>query len=177
MARHEARPVWEGGHRVPFVVRWPRRIAAGSESDQTVCLCDLMATCAAITGVDLPDNAAEDSFDILPAMLGESAARRSGARPYSASELPEQRGHRWRARPLYLAIRRGKWKYLDHRGSGGNDYEREELKRYALPERAPDAGSVRSVPRDPGPDGERQCRHDRADSRRVDNAADGRPTC
>ena len=60
------RDQWEGGHRVPFIVRWPGKIAAGSTGDQTVCLTDVMATCAAITGAVLPENAAEDSFDLLP---------------------------------------------------------------------------------------------------------------
>ena len=52
---------------------------------------------------------------------------------------------------LNLSIRRGKWKYLDHRGSGGNDYEREELKPYALPEKAPAApGQLYDLQADPG---------------------------
>ena len=144
------RDQWEGGHRVPFVVRWPQRIAAGSESDQTVCLCDLMATCAAITGVDLPDDAAEDSFDILPAMLGETPAGEA-VRAHTLHQSFLSNAATGGEPALYLAIRRGKWKYLDHRGSGGNNYEREELKRYALPERAPDApGQLYDLDVDPG---------------------------
>ena len=50
---------WEGGHRVPMLVRWPGQVKAGSVSDQTVCLTDLMATCAKIVGAKLPDDAAE----------------------------------------------------------------------------------------------------------------------
>jgi len=63
--------IWEGGHRVPFVARWPGRIEPGSTSDEVICLTDLMATCAGILGVDLPADAGPDSFNILPALLGK----------------------------------------------------------------------------------------------------------
>jgi arylsulfatase A-like enzyme len=62
--------IFEGGHRVPFLVRWPGHIKPGSTSSQTICLMDLFATCAEILGVKLPDNAAEDSVSILPALEG-----------------------------------------------------------------------------------------------------------
>lgn len=63
--------IFEGGHRVPFIVRWPGRVKAGESSDQLVCLNDFMATAAEITGGEkLPDNAAEDSVSLLPALLG-----------------------------------------------------------------------------------------------------------
>jgi arylsulfatase A-like enzyme len=61
--------IFEGGHRVPFIVRWPAKVKPGSSSDQTVCLTDLLATCAEIVGVRLPDNAGEDSVSLLPALL------------------------------------------------------------------------------------------------------------
>ncbi len=64
--------IWEGGHRVPFVVRWPGRVAPGSSSDRLLCLNDILATCADIVGGALPDDAAEDSFSFLPAVLGKS---------------------------------------------------------------------------------------------------------
>jgi len=122
------RDQWEGGHRVPLVARWPEKVPAGSRSDQTVCLCDIMATCAGVVGVQLPNNAAEDSFDILPAMFDEQ------------NEDEVVRSHTLHQTiRLDLAIRRGKWKYLDHQGSGGNDYEKDALKPYALPETEPDA--------------------------------------
>lgn len=63
--------IWEGGHRVPFIARWPGKIRPGSISNETICLTDLMATCAAIIGEKLPDNAGEDSYNILPALMGE----------------------------------------------------------------------------------------------------------
>lgn len=67
--RGQKSDIWEGGHRVPFIVRWPDKIKAGSRSDELICLTDVMATTAAILGVKLPDNAGEDSFDISPALL------------------------------------------------------------------------------------------------------------
>jgi arylsulfatase A-like enzyme len=54
------------------MVRWPGHIKPGSTSDQLICLNDVMATCAAVVGASLPDNAAEDSFNMLPAMLGNA---------------------------------------------------------------------------------------------------------
>jgi arylsulfatase A-like enzyme len=57
---------WEGGHRVPFIVRWPKEIEAGVISDQSTCLTDIMATIAAVVGTDLPDDAAEDSLISCP---------------------------------------------------------------------------------------------------------------
>ncbi len=63
--------VYEGGHRVPFVARWPGKIPAGKVSDETICLSDLMATCAALLGKKLPDDAGEDSFNILPLLLDQ----------------------------------------------------------------------------------------------------------
>lgn len=62
--------IWEGGHRVPFLARWPGRIAPGSTSTQLVCLVDLFATCADLLGQPVPDGAAPDSVSLLPALLG-----------------------------------------------------------------------------------------------------------
>ncbi len=64
--------IWEGGHRVPFVVRWPGRVAPGSSNGRLLCLNDILATCAEIVGGELPDGAAEDSFSFLSVMLGKS---------------------------------------------------------------------------------------------------------
>ncbi len=62
--------IWDGGHRVPFVVRWPGKIPPGSVSNDILCLTDFIATCAAILDVKLPLNAGEDSYNLLPALLG-----------------------------------------------------------------------------------------------------------
>ena len=61
--------LFEGGVGVPFIARWPGKIKPDSISDQTICLTDIMATAAAITGAKIPNNAAEDSFNILSWIL------------------------------------------------------------------------------------------------------------
>lgn len=66
--------VWEGGHRVPLVIRWPKKILPGSSSDQLVCLTDIFATCADVLGAELPARGAEDSLSFLPAALGKAGA-------------------------------------------------------------------------------------------------------
>jgi arylsulfatase A-like enzyme len=62
--------IFDGGHRIPFIVRWPGRIKAGTSSDQLVCLVDFFRTCADSLNVRLPDTAAEDSVSLMPALEG-----------------------------------------------------------------------------------------------------------
>jgi len=62
--------IWEGGHRVPFIARWPGRIEAGAVSNELICLTDLTATCAAVVGAELSGDEGPDSFNVLPALLG-----------------------------------------------------------------------------------------------------------
>ncbi|WP_146602715.1 sulfatase family protein [Novipirellula aureliae] len=98
--------IWDGGHHVPFVVRWPGKVAAGSTCDQTLCLTDLFATCAELTEQPLPAGAAEDSVSFLPALKGEPiVSTRSGVIHHSIS------GH--------FAYRMGKWKLCLAKASGG----------------------------------------------------------
>lgn len=132
---------WEGGHRVPFLVRWPGHVKPSTICDQMINQTDIMATVAAIVGEKLPSDAAEDSFNMLPAFLGKADAP---IRPYMIEQAFS--GARW------LSIRRGNWKYLDHTGSGGNNYEKaEELKPYFIPDTAPDApGQLYDMSKDPG---------------------------
>jgi len=73
--RGAKRDAWEGGHRVPFLARWPGHIPSQRVSDEIICLVDLMATSAALVGAKLPDSAGEDSYNILPALLGERTGR------------------------------------------------------------------------------------------------------
>ncbi len=130
---------WEGGHRVPFIVRWPGRIPAGQVSDQLTNTTDLLATLASVVGYELPDDVAVDSYDLLPAMLGIHGDK--PIRPYMLTQ--SFRGE--------FQLRQGSWKYLDHTGSGGNDYSSGMLQEYALPETAPDAsGQLYDLDRDPG---------------------------
>lgn len=62
---------YEGGHRVPFIARWPGRITPATSSDYTFCLTGLIATAADVLEVKLPDNAGEDSISLLPVLLGK----------------------------------------------------------------------------------------------------------
>ncbi len=99
--------VWDGGHRIPFLARWPEVIGAGTESDETLCLTDLMATCAAITGTTLPEDTGEDSYDMLPALRG------------SAGGSPIREATIHHSIEGMFAIRAGRWKMIEGRGSGG----------------------------------------------------------
>ena len=65
------RELWEGGHRIPFIVRYPGVVPAGSVSKETICQTDLIATIAAFTGTRLPGNAGEDSYDMSKVFKGE----------------------------------------------------------------------------------------------------------
>ncbi len=95
--RGAKRDAWEGGHRVPFIARWPGKIRAGSTSDETICHVDLMATLAALLDAKLPDDVGVDSVNILPALLGE----RREAPLREATVHHSGRGK--------FAIRRGDW--------------------------------------------------------------------
>lgn len=98
--------LWDGGHRVPFIVRWPAEVKAASQCDQIICLTDLIATCADLLGVDLPDTATEDSVSFLLALSGKSIiSNRAGVIHHSYT------GH--------FAYRQGNWKLLLAKGSGG----------------------------------------------------------
>ncbi|MFH5806594.1 arylsulfatase [Alienimonas sp. DA493] len=136
---------WEGGHRVPFIARWPGRIAPGSVSDELVSLTDVMATAADIVGYELPNDAAEDSFSLRPVLSSEPSEPSDGpVRPYLLVQGFRGRGT--------LALRRGDWAYLDHPGSGGNNYANHpQLREYQLPEPAPEARySLYNLAMDPG---------------------------
>lgn len=98
--------IFDGGHRVPFIARWPAKVAAGSRSDQTICLTDFMATLADVLDVQLPAEAGEDSVSILPALMGEAK-----------SPLREAIVHH--SINGSFAIRQGDWKLELCRDSGG----------------------------------------------------------
>ncbi|MDP6358113.1 MAG: arylsulfatase [Planctomycetota bacterium] len=93
--------IYEGGHREPFVARWPGRTKPGAVSHQTICLNDLFATCADILKSKLPESAAEDSVSILPCLLGTATGTVREATIHQASGG--------------LAIRQGPWKLVFHR--------------------------------------------------------------
>jgi arylsulfatase A-like enzyme len=93
--------IYEGGHREPFVARWPGKITPGSTASQTICLTDLFATCAEILQEPLPSNAAEDSVSFLPLLSGRNESPTREATIHQA--------------PGGLAIRKNEWKLIFHR--------------------------------------------------------------
>jgi arylsulfatase A len=97
--RGSKRDIWEGGHREPFFARWPGKIKPGSVCEDTICLNDLLATCADIVGAKLPDNAAEDSFSILPNLLGTATSPVREATVHQSLNGD-------------LAVRQGPWKLV-----------------------------------------------------------------
>jgi len=98
--------IFDGGHRVPFLVRWPAKVKGGQTTSQLTCLTDFTATAAEIVGAQLPDNAAEDSFSFLPSLLGESG------KPVRQSVIHHSINGSF-------AIREGDWKLELCAGSGG----------------------------------------------------------
>jgi arylsulfatase A-like enzyme len=98
---------WEGGHRVPFIVRWPGRVPAGSTSGQLVLQSDCMATFAAILGQPLPADAAEDSVNLLPLLEGRDEPVRQFA-------ICQAGGGQF-------SLRDGPWKFIF--GPDGGGYE------------------------------------------------------
>ncbi len=104
--RGQKADIHEGGHRVPFLARWTDRVPSGEESDELICLTDLYATIAAITG-GVPEAGGEDSFDLSAHFMGERAEK----------PVRDQVVHH----SLHgkFAIRQGPWKLIMKRGSGG----------------------------------------------------------
>jgi arylsulfatase A len=99
---------WEAGHRMPFIVRWPGKVKKGSVSDQTICFTDLLATCAAVTNVDLPAGAGPDSYSFLPVLKGEQL-----------DEQPIRPSIVMQSGSGFMLIRSGEWKLINKLGSGG----------------------------------------------------------
>ncbi len=99
--------IYEGGHRVPFLVRWPAKVEAGSECDTTICTTDFFASFADILGrsEEIPADAAEDSFSFFPSMKGETGAIRPFTIHHSISGK--------------FSIRKGDWKLLLSKNAGG----------------------------------------------------------
>lgn len=97
--------VWEGGHRMPFIVRWPGQVPAGTVTGEPLMFTDLMATFAGLTDQPVPEGARSDSYNMLPALLG-----RSGEEPIR-DVLVHPGG--------YVSVRKGPWKLIPGLGSGG----------------------------------------------------------
>lgn len=101
---------WEGGHRVPFIVRWPGVVQPDSRCDQLVHQADLMATFADVLQTKLPDNAGGDSFSLLPLLKGSAQPVREHAVSHASSGLP--------------SLRQGSWKIIFGPGGGGTASEK-----------------------------------------------------
>jgi arylsulfatase A-like enzyme len=100
--------IWEAGHRVPFLARWPDKVPAGSVSDQTICFTDMLAAFASVSGAALAADAGPDSFDILPVLLGKQPTDVSIRR---SLVIPALDGT--------MSIRMGSWKLITALGSHG----------------------------------------------------------
>jgi arylsulfatase A len=131
--RGQKADLWEGGHRVPFIVRWPGKVAPKSQSDELICLTDVMATLAAIVGQKLPAAAGEDSFDFLPVLLGQKPAPpvREAIVHHSADGT--------------FAIRQGVWKLATKLGSHGFSDPKD-----VAPEPGGRVGQLYDLSKDPG---------------------------
>ena len=93
---------------MPFLVRWPGKVKPGAVSGELVSLGDMFATFADLVGAPLPDNAAEDSWSVLPALLGTSAGK------------PLHEALVFQAGNGDLALRQGRWKFIAARQDGGS---------------------------------------------------------
>jgi arylsulfatase A-like enzyme len=99
--------IYEGGHRIPFIVKWPARIKAGLVSDEVICTTDLFRTLASLTGYKTGDDEGEDSYDLLPLF----------SEPTPGTPLREATVHH--SINGSFAIRQGEWKLIMCPGSGG----------------------------------------------------------
>ena len=124
--------VWEGGHRIPFIARWPRKIKAGTESDQLICQVDLLATFMALTGQDAQTLKGKDSINMLQALL------ENPAKPLRTELLLAPH------KPQNLAIRKDKWIYIGAQGSGGFTGSKPSDHAWGGPAAAAFAGSINS---------------------------------
>lgn len=98
---------WEGGHRVPLIVRWPGKVTPGSVSNEMFSNIDFLATLADLVGYKLKDGEGPDSYNAMPAIIGNPE---KAIRDYLVIQ-PDQKEN--------LAIRKGKWVYISARGGGG----------------------------------------------------------
>jgi arylsulfatase A-like enzyme len=114
--------IYEGGHRVPFIVNWTDEIREPFITDEVVCTTDLMATCADILGVNLPDAAAEDSYSFLKVLQ-----QKSYEKPLREATVHHSIEGRF-------AIRKGDWKLILWPGSGGWSMPRSSEDLTGLPE-------------------------------------------
>lgn len=110
--------IWDGGHRVPFIAKWPGQIEAGTQSREVFSLSDMMATFAALFEVELPANAGEDSYNVLPALLG------------GTMEGNDSRPRVFHSGNGVFALQQGNWKLIQ--GTKGSGSGRDQAKTDSL---------------------------------------------
>ncbi len=164
--RGTKRHIYEAGHRVPLIVRWPGKVKPASVSDETVCLTDFFRTFAALLNQPVPNNAGEDSYDLTKVLLGQPYKRplREATVHHSVSGQ--------------FAIRQGDWKLIE--GSGDGDYPRDDkgkmLVKTWYPERDPDTGKWKDLDYfQLKPDGKFQLYNLKSDPKEKDNLSSKHP--
>jgi arylsulfatase A-like enzyme len=130
--RGQKADIWDAGHRIPFLARWPGRIRPGTTSQEIGCLTDFMGTAAAIAGATIPDEAGEDSYNLLPALLGKE-----GGKPIREAVVHHS------SRGMF-SIRQGDWKLCVGLGSGGFS-----VPQTAMPKPGEAAGQLYNIVKDP----------------------------
>ncbi|MCU4155486.1 arylsulfatase [Carboxylicivirga sp. A043] len=113
--------IWEGGHHIPFIIRWPEHIAPNCQSNELICSTDLLATCAELTGQSVPASA-QDSYSFLSILTGDK------------TKLDKDRIMIHHSANGTFAIRKSKWKLIDAKGSGGWSLPENKCDKDALPQ-------------------------------------------
>ncbi|QDV86716.1 sulfatase family protein [Planctomycetes bacterium TBK1r] len=137
--------IWDGGHRVPFLVSWPGVVQSGSRSSGLVCLTDVTRTVADILDLELPDNAAEDSISFLPLLKGETEHDRQDVIHHSVSGYFAIRQHNWK---LSLCPDSGGWTGARPSKKSWEKYEKEGLPMVQLIDMDGDLGEQTNLARD-----------------------------
>ncbi len=130
------RDIYEGGHHVPMLIRWPGVTKPGSVSDALICQVDLMATFAAASGHDLPAASAEDSHDFLPYLRGEGGAPRAALVHNTYKDA--------------YAIRNGDWLLIDAPGGDARPVPADWKKKHRVPDDDGQATELYNMKEDPG---------------------------
>lgn len=124
--------VWEGGHRIPLIAKWPGQIQPDTTSNQLISSVDMLASFAALTGQTIDKEQLADSVNVLPAFVGEPESSLRDHVILSPNK------------PTHLSIRKGKWMYIDAKGSGGFTGSKPGAHTFSGPAAAAFIGSVNS---------------------------------
>ncbi|MGC9523617.1 MAG: sulfatase-like hydrolase/transferase [Anaerolineae bacterium] len=139
LARGRKNLPFEGGYRVPFIARWPGVLPAGHTSDALSLNLDLLPTCLAAAGIDLPDDRIIDGRDMLPLLKGESTALHDTFYYYKGNRLLGVRRHNWKYLRCHMTDNGG---YASlHQGPFLFDLARDPNESYSLIESEPELAS------------------------------------